>query len=76
MEKEIEKAIRETLVISNPQSIHRAVKKILTIPDVVRQSEQLKAFDEVFQIAWELAQEESDYSRLLKIKKSRFNGVI
>ena len=31
MEKEIEKAIRETLVISNPQSIHIAVKKILLI---------------------------------------------
>jgi hypothetical protein len=27
MEKQIEKAIRETLVISNPQSIHLAVKK-------------------------------------------------
>lgn len=31
MEKEIEKAIRETLVISNPQSIHIAVKKILLL---------------------------------------------
>jgi hypothetical protein len=31
MEKQIEKAIRETLVISNPQSIHLAVKKILLL---------------------------------------------
>jgi len=31
MEKEIEKAIRETLVISNPQSINIAVKKILLL---------------------------------------------
>jgi len=31
MEKEIEKAIRETLVIRNPQSIHIAVKKILLL---------------------------------------------
>ena len=31
MEKEIEKAIKETLVISNPQSIHLAVKKILLL---------------------------------------------
>jgi hypothetical protein len=34
MEKQIEKAIRETLVISNPQSIHLAVKKILLLLDV------------------------------------------
>jgi hypothetical protein len=34
MEKEIEKAIRETLVISNPQSINIAVKKILLLFDV------------------------------------------
>ena len=31
MEKQIEKAIWETLVISNPQSIHLAVKKILLL---------------------------------------------
>jgi hypothetical protein len=31
MEKQIEKAIKETLVISNPQSIHLAVKKILLL---------------------------------------------
>lgn len=31
MEKEIEKAIRETLVIQNPQSIHLAVEKIKNI---------------------------------------------
>ena len=31
MEKEIERAIKETLVIENPQSIHVAVKKILLI---------------------------------------------
>ena len=41
MEKEIEKAIRETLVISNPQSIHIAVKKILLLFSVSGQSEQL-----------------------------------
>ena len=41
MEKEIEKTIRETLVISNPQSIHRAVKKILLLFSVVGQREQL-----------------------------------
>ena len=34
MEKEIEKAIRETLVISNPQSIHIAVRKILLVASV------------------------------------------
>ena len=33
MEKQIEKAIRETLVISNPQSINLAVKKILLLLD-------------------------------------------
>jgi uncharacterized protein with ATP-grasp and redox domains len=33
MEKQIEKAIRETLVISNPKSIHLAVKKILLLLD-------------------------------------------
>jgi hypothetical protein len=33
MEKQIEKAIKETLVISNPQSIHLAVKKILLLLD-------------------------------------------
>jgi len=31
MEKEIERAIKETLVIENPQSIHAAVNKILLI---------------------------------------------
>ena len=41
MEKEIEKAIRETLVISNPQSIYIAVKKILDLFSVVGRSEQL-----------------------------------
>lgn len=34
MEKEIEKAIRETLVIGNPQSINIAVKKILLLYNV------------------------------------------
>ena len=34
MEKEIEKAIRETLVIKNPESIKYAVKKILGLPSV------------------------------------------
>ena len=33
MEKLIEKAIRETLVISNPQSIYIAVKKIMLLLD-------------------------------------------
>jgi hypothetical protein len=41
MEKEIEKAIRETLVISNQQSIHIAVKKILLLFSVSGRSEQL-----------------------------------
>ena len=40
MEKEIEKAIRETLVISNQQSIHIAVKKILLLFSVSGRSEQ------------------------------------
>lgn len=40
MEKEIEKAIRETLVISNPQSIHIAVKKILLLFSVSGRNEQ------------------------------------
>ena len=31
MEKEIEKAIKETLVIGNPESIKYAVKKILAL---------------------------------------------
>lgn len=31
MEQEIEKAIRETLVIENPQSIYIAVKKIMLL---------------------------------------------
>ena len=31
MEKEIEKAIRETLVIANPQSVKIAVDKIMKI---------------------------------------------
>lgn len=35
IEKEIEKAIRETLVIDNPQSINIAVKKILRLFDVM-----------------------------------------
>jgi hypothetical protein len=38
MEKQIEKAIRETLVISNPQSIHLAVKKILLLLDDTKKS--------------------------------------
>jgi hypothetical protein len=38
MKKEIEKAIRETLVISNPQSIHLAVKKILLLLDDTKKS--------------------------------------
>ena len=41
MEKEIEKAIRETLVIGNPQSINIAVKKILLLFSVSGRSEQL-----------------------------------
>lgn len=31
MEKKIEAAIKETLVVTNPQSIHLAVKKIMQI---------------------------------------------
>lgn len=31
IEKEIEKAIRETLVIQNKDSVHYAIKKIITI---------------------------------------------
>ena len=34
------------------------------------QSEQLKAFDELFQFAWQLVQNDSDYSSLLKIRDS------
>ena len=41
MEKEIEKAIRETLVIDNPQSIYIAVKKILLLFSVSGRSEQV-----------------------------------
>jgi len=43
---------------------------LFSIPVVLGRSEQLEAFDEVFQLAWELVQEESDYTRLLKIKES------
>ena len=39
MEKEIENAINSVLVISNPQSMHLAVKKIMNI--VVGRSEHL-----------------------------------
>jgi hypothetical protein len=46
MEKEIEKAIRETLVIGNPQSINIAVKKILRLFSVVGRSEQLQPDEE------------------------------
>ena len=42
MEKEIEKAIKETLVISNPQSIHLAVKKILLLFSVSGQCDACK----------------------------------
>jgi hypothetical protein len=38
MEKQIEKAIRETLVISNPQSIYIAVKKIMLLLDETKNS--------------------------------------
>jgi hypothetical protein len=38
MKKEIEKAIKETLVITNPQSIHLAVKKILLLLDDTKKS--------------------------------------
>ena len=42
MEKEIEKAIRETLVIGNPQSINLAVKKIMRIKGVMFSEERAK----------------------------------
>lgn len=42
----------------------------LPIDNVVGRSEQLKAFNEVFQLAWELVRDDSDYARLLKIKES------
>ena len=43
MEKEIEKAIRETLVIKNPESIKYAVKKILSLPFPVSLEERREA---------------------------------
>ena len=52
------------------EEYHQAKLKLLGMGDVVGRSEQLKAFNEVFQIAWELVQDESDYTRLLKIKES------
>jgi hypothetical protein len=42
MKKEIEKAIRETLVISNPQSIHLAVDKILLLFSVIQHESKPK----------------------------------
>jgi hypothetical protein len=38
IDKQIEKAIRETLVISNPQSIYIAVKKIMLLLDDTKNS--------------------------------------
>lgn len=46
------------------------VNKKFDLAFVSGRSEQLKAFDEVFQIAWELVQNKSDYDKLLKIRDS------
>lgn len=46
------------------------VNKKFDLAFVSGRSEQLKAFDEVFQIAWELVQNNSDYDKLLKIRDS------
>ena len=50
--------------------MNQVLDEALTIPAVSGRSEQLKAFDELFNYAWNLAQYSEEYAKLNEIRDS------